>query len=100
MARLDRDSQIEQVAGALLPSVRLLVQRLRQTQAVEGDLSSPETSALARLDQTGPTTASELARLERISPQSMGATLGSVARRGGWSSARPTPATVAAPSCR
>jgi DNA-binding MarR family transcriptional regulator len=62
--------------------VRLLVQRLRQTQGVEGDLTSPETSALARLDRTGPTTAAELARLERISPQSMGATVAGLEERG------------------
>ncbi|HWD54734.1 MAG TPA: MarR family transcriptional regulator [Acidimicrobiales bacterium] len=76
------DPLIEDVAGALQASVRLLVQRLRQTQAVDGDLTSSETSALARLDRTGPTTAAELARLERISPQSMGATTGALEERG------------------
>src|SRR5580658_5221579 len=79
---MGRDPLIDEVAGALHASVRLLVQRIRQTQAVEGDLTSPETSALARLDRTGPTTAAELARLERISPQSMGATLGALEDRG------------------
>jgi DNA-binding MarR family transcriptional regulator len=73
---------VDDVAGALQSSVRLLVQRLRQTQAVEGDLTSSETSALARMDRVGPTTAAELARLERISPQSMGATLGALEERG------------------
>ena len=82
MTRLARDPLIDDVAGALQASVRLLVQRLRQTQAVEGDLTSPETSALARLDRTGPTSASELARLERISPQSMGATVAALEERG------------------
>jgi len=77
-----RDPLIDDVAGALHASVRLLVQRIRQTQAVEGDLTSPETSALARLDRTGPTTAAELARLERISPQSMGATVAALEERG------------------
>ncbi len=77
-----RDPLIDDVAGALHASVRLLVQRLRQTQAVDGDLTSPETSALARLDRTGPTTAAELARLERISPQSMGATVAALEARG------------------
>jgi DNA-binding MarR family transcriptional regulator len=76
------DPVVDDVAGALQSSVRLLVQRLRQTQAVEGDLTSSETSALARLDRAGPTTAAELARLERISPQSMGATLGALEERG------------------
>jgi DNA-binding MarR family transcriptional regulator len=77
-----RDPLIDETAGALQASVRLLVQRLRQTQAVEGDLTSSETSALARLDRTGPTTAAELARLERISQQSMGATVGALMERG------------------
>ncbi len=76
-----RDPFVEDVAGALQASVRLLVQRLRQTEAVEGDLTSSETSALARLDRTGPTSAAELARLERISPQSMGATLAALEER-------------------
>ena len=77
-----RDPMIDEVAGALHASVRLLVQRLRQTQAVEGDLTSSETSALARLDRTGPAAAAELARLERISPQSMGATVAALEERG------------------
>jgi DNA-binding MarR family transcriptional regulator len=42
----------------------------------------PETSALARLDRGGPATSSALARLEQISPQSMGATLGALEARG------------------
>ena len=65
---------VEQVAGALRVSIGLLRRRLRQAQA-ESDLTLPETSALARLDRGGPTTASALAALEQISPQSMGATI-------------------------
>jgi DNA-binding MarR family transcriptional regulator len=45
-------------------------------------LSLPESSALARLDRTGPATPGALAKLEQISPQSMGATLGTLERRG------------------
>jgi DNA-binding MarR family transcriptional regulator len=70
------------VAGAVQAAVRLLVQRLRQTDAVGGDLTSSATSALARLDRTGPTTSTELARLERISPQSIGATVAALEERG------------------
>jgi DNA-binding MarR family transcriptional regulator len=77
-----RDPLIDEVAGALQASVRFLVQRLRQTQAVEGEPTSSETSAMARLDRTGPTTSAELARLERISPQSMGATVAALEERG------------------
>ena len=73
---------VDEVAGALQASVRLLVQRLRQSPAIVGDLTSSETSALARLDRAGPATPSELARLERISPQSMGATLAALEARG------------------
>jgi DNA-binding MarR family transcriptional regulator len=66
---------VDDVAGALMASVRLLVQRLRQSPAIPDDVTSSESSALARLYRVGPTTAAELARLERISPQSMGATV-------------------------
>jgi DNA-binding MarR family transcriptional regulator len=69
------------VAGALRVSIGLLVRRLRQVQA-EGELTLPETSALARLDRGGSTTATALAKLEQISPQSMGATLGALEERG------------------
>ena len=80
-------------------AVRLLVQRLRQTQAAEGDLTSSETSALARLDRTGPTTSTELARLERISPQSMGATVAALEERG-LVARQADPADGGAPSSR
>ncbi|MEP7026587.1 MAG: MarR family transcriptional regulator [Actinomycetota bacterium] len=63
------------VASALVVGISMLRRRLRQVQA-DGDLTLPESSALARLDRGGPATASELARVEQISPQSMGATLG------------------------
>ena len=81
MTRVAHEPLVDEVAGSLHASVRLLVQRLRQTQALEGDLTSSEISAMARLDRTGPTTAAELARLERISPQSMGATVASLEAR-------------------
>jgi DNA-binding MarR family transcriptional regulator len=42
----------------------------------------PEAVALARLEKNGPLTSSALAKLERISPQSMGATLAALERRG------------------
>jgi DNA-binding MarR family transcriptional regulator len=49
---------------------------------VEGELSLPESSALVRLDRSGPATPSELAKREQISPQSMGATLAALQARG------------------
>ena len=78
---MDRDAEVTQVAGALQVSIGLLRRQLRQTQA-DGELTVPETAALARLDRGGPATASALARLEQISPQSMGATLAGLESRG------------------
>ena len=78
---MTQDPDLDQVAGALRVSIGLLVRRLRQVQA-EGELTLPETSALARLDRGGPATPSALAKLEQISPQSMGATLGALEARG------------------
>jgi DNA-binding MarR family transcriptional regulator len=59
----------------------MLVRRLRQVHA-EGDLTLPESSALARLERSGPSTSAALARREQISPQSMGATLAALQDRG------------------
>jgi DNA-binding MarR family transcriptional regulator len=75
------DPEIVELAGSLRVSVGLLVRRARQAQAT-GELTLPETSALARLDRGGPITAAALAKLEQISPQSMGATLGALEARG------------------
>ena len=75
------DPDLEGVAGALLASIALLRRTVHQTQ-IEADLTLAETSALARLDRGGPTTAAALARLEQISPQSMGATLHALESRG------------------
>ena len=72
---------VQEVAGALRVSIGLLFRRLRQMKA-EGELTLPESSALARLDRAGPATSSALARLEQISPQSMGMTLAGLEARG------------------
>jgi len=73
--------QIEEVAAALQVSIGLLRRQLRQAQA-PGELTLPETSALARLDRGGSSTSAALARREQISPQSMGATLAGLEARG------------------
>jgi DNA-binding MarR family transcriptional regulator len=75
------EPDVEQVAAALRLTVGLLVRQLRQASA-PGELTMPESAALARLDRGGPTTASALARREQISPQSIGATLGALEARG------------------
>lgn len=85
------EPDVEQVAAALQLSIRLLRRQLRQSQVDghgdiqsqrDGDLTLPETSALALLDRGGPTTPGALAKIEQISPQSMGATLGALETRG------------------
>src|SRR5260370_9055880 len=69
----DVDRDVAEVAGALRVSVGMLVRKLKQVPAVGDELTLPETSALSRLDRGGPATSSDLARLEPISPQPMGA---------------------------
>jgi DNA-binding MarR family transcriptional regulator len=78
---MSKGHDADDVAAALRMSIGLLLRRLRQVPA-EGELTLPESSALARLDRGGPTTATALARLEQISPQSMGATLSALEERG------------------
>ena len=72
---------VDLIARELLVGVGLLVRQLRQLNADEG-LTFSETSALARLDRGGATTVTALAKLEQISTQSMGATVGALERRG------------------
>jgi DNA-binding MarR family transcriptional regulator len=84
-------SEAREYAGSGEP-VRATAARLRvaigafkrraQETAREGDLSSPQLTALSRLDRLGPTTTAELARREQITPQAMGATIASLERRG------------------
>lgn len=70
-----------EVADALRVSVSLLLRRLRQLH-LDGELTDPEISALARLDRCGPTTPGALAKREQISAQSMGTTLAALEARG------------------
>jgi DNA-binding MarR family transcriptional regulator len=77
----DAPDDAHEVAAALRTSLGMLMRKLRQPQP-EGELSMPETTTLSRLDRSGPATSSDLARLDRISPQSMGATVAALERRG------------------
>jgi DNA-binding MarR family transcriptional regulator len=72
---------VEELAGALRVSVGMLVRRLKQAEPAD-DLTMPETSALSRLDRGGPMTSSDLARQDRVSPQSMGVTVAALEQRG------------------
>ena len=76
-----QDSDLEEIADGLRLGIGLVVRRLRALQ-VATDLTLPESAALARLERGGPATASDLARQEQISPQSMGATLAMLETRG------------------
>lgn len=75
------DPDVNDVAAALQLSIGLCIRQLRQTPA-EGDLSLPEASVLKRLDRSGPSSVTELAKAEQISVQSMGTTLGALEARG------------------
>lgn len=72
---------INEVAAAVRIAAGMLMRKLRQVPAAD-DLTLAETSALARLDRGGPATSSDLAKLDRISPQSMGATIAALEHRG------------------
>ena len=56
------DPDPHDVAAALRVSIGLLLRQMRQIR-VAGELTVPETSALARLDRGGPATSSALAQL-------------------------------------
>ena len=70
-----------EVAGALRVAVGLVVRKLKQSPCA-GELTLAESSALSRLERGGPATSSDLARSERISPQSMGVTVASLLDQG------------------
>jgi DNA-binding MarR family transcriptional regulator len=72
---------IPDLAVDLQAAISLVVRRLK-AHRLPGELSAPEQTALSRLQREGPVTAADLARLERISPQSMGATLAALEQQG------------------
>jgi len=72
---------VYEVAGALRVAAGLLYRKLKQAP-LDGDLTLAESSVLSSLDRGGPATSSDLARLDRISPQSMGVTVAALEERG------------------
>jgi len=74
-------ADVSEVAGALRVAVGLVVRKMRQPLN-EGELTTAESSALGRLERNGPASSSDLARLDRISPQSMGVTVAALLERG------------------
>jgi DNA-binding MarR family transcriptional regulator len=78
---MPRNPDVNDVAAALQMSIGLCIRQLRQVRADDG-LSLPEASVLRRLDLTGPSSVTELAKAEQISVQSVGTTLGALEARG------------------
>ncbi|WP_133646993.1 MarR family winged helix-turn-helix transcriptional regulator [Paraburkholderia flava] len=72
---------LEHTVTELSLALGQLLRRLRQGSDT-GGLSWSQTSALARLDKAGPMTTAELARIEMVKPQSMGATLADLEQEG------------------
>ena len=69
-----------EVAAALRVAIGMVYRRLRQ--ATPSELTLAESSTLSRLERGGPASSSELARYDRISPQSMGVTVAALEDRG------------------
>jgi DNA-binding MarR family transcriptional regulator len=74
-------TDVTEVAGALRVAVGRMIRKMRQTPMDGDELTLSEASALARLERGGPATSSDLARVERISPQSMGVTVAALLER-------------------
>ena len=70
-----------EIADLLLAGVGLLVRRVSRLSSDDA-LTTPERSALKKLEQGGPATSAELARAAQISPQSMGTTVAALTERG------------------
>ncbi|HSZ41510.1 MAG TPA: MarR family transcriptional regulator [Trebonia sp.] len=70
-----------ETANQLRVAIGAFKRRVRDSRN-DGELSSPQLTALSRLDRLGAITAAELARREQISPQAMGTTIASLERLG------------------
>lgn len=76
-----RRRRTETLAVELRGLASVLVRRLRAESAGQ-TLSAPQMVALGLLHRTGRSTVADLARLERVTPQSMGATVASLESEG------------------
>jgi DNA-binding MarR family transcriptional regulator len=75
------DLLVDDAAVELRAVLGALYRRIRQTKEL-GELSGPESSALSRLGHHGAMTAAELAKYERISPQSIASTVRGLVDKG------------------
>ena len=72
---------LETDVADLAQAIRLLVRRMRAESGAH-ELSLTELAVLARLEREGPATTADLARAERVRPQSMGTTIGALEELG------------------
>ena len=77
MSRKNLDTAIIEFSHA----VGLLVRRMRAA-AASHELTLSESAVMARLSGDGPATTADLARAEGMKPQSMGATIAALEKRG------------------
>ncbi|HEY1704880.1 MAG TPA: MarR family transcriptional regulator [Trebonia sp.] len=75
------DDDVFDLAAQLRVTIGSLVRKFKQIHA-DGGLTMSETATLSQLDRGGPATSSELARRDKISPQSMGSTISALEQRG------------------
>ncbi|HEY8997089.1 MAG TPA: MarR family transcriptional regulator [Edaphobacter sp.] len=72
----------ELAVSELAESIVLLVRRVRAATIDDHDLSLAERSLLGRLNRDGASTTADLARLEHMKPQSMGAIVAGLVEKG------------------
>ena len=75
------EDQTTRVAAELRLGISMFMRRAR-VLASSGELSDPELSALSHIDRGGPTSIADLARVQQITPQAMGATFASLEAAG------------------
>lgn len=80
-AVMTADSSLDIVANDLTAAIGRLLRRLR-TEANPTELALSQMGVLARLEQGGPMTTADLARVELMKPQSMGVILASLEQEG------------------
>lgn len=81
LVELTRAPTAEEAALAVRVALGAFKQRVRETRDDE-NLTSPQLTALSRLDRLGAMATADLARREQISPQAMGATILSLEKLG------------------
>ncbi|AQW56190.1 MarR family winged helix-turn-helix transcriptional regulator [Streptomyces violaceusniger] len=76
-----RDTLNRSTATSIRVALGMLKRRTREAVA-DGQLTTPELSVLAQIDRNGPIAVADLARLQQITPQTMGSTVASLEKHG------------------